>query len=60
MEPRRLLEAIATIQARNDGNLEQGNKGRGSERWLHSGCIEIMQSEISRAINNPHLLEIIK
>lgn len=60
MEPRRLSEAIAIIQARNDGDLEQGNEGRGTERWLHSGCIEIMQGDISRAINNPHLLEIVK
>ena len=51
---------MAIIQARNDDDLEQGNEGRDSERWLHSGYIEIIQGEISRAINNPHLLETVK
>lgn len=50
---------FAIIQARNDGDLEEADKGRGSET-LYSGCIEMMHGEIFRAINNPHILEIVK
>lgn len=45
---------FAIIQARNDGDLEEGDKGRGNG-MLYSGWIEMMHDDIFRAINNPHI-----
>lgn len=53
IEPGIVLDVITTIQVRDNGDLDQDDKDRGTERWLYSGYIEMMHGKIPRVINKP-------